>query len=134
MKTVLVLLLVAAAGFGQIVFHDTDFAVEWDAVTTLMDGAPLPAGVVIEYHVYISEGTVATDLGVVVDPQIVIIPPQDNQAYSVGVITVMTEADTTVTESQAVWSSVGGTPDPWMIQYLLSAGQPPAAPINLRIQ
>lgn len=136
MVAVLVLLMTGIA-FAQ-TWHTTNQAtVEWDAVTTIDNGDPLPAGDTIEYVVYLANAItdpnktnpaeVATITGT---SQLITLTAEGS--YFVGVKAVRKIADgTNVGESAVAWSD-----DPQYVQGGVTFGLryflPPAAIGNMR--
>ncbi len=113
---------------AQDVIYTSSAVVEWDAVTTLGNGDPIPAGWAVEYEIFISDPE--TSIGTITATEIDI-PVTWNTHRYVGVRTVMNDG-TTIHYSDINWSNVNGaqTPDP----FVLCEPQGPAVPLGLRVR
>ena len=130
-------LLVGGIAFAQ-TWHTTNQAtVEWDAVTTVGGGTPLPAGDTIEYVVYLANAitdpnkTNPSEVGRLTGTSQLITLNVEGQ-YFVGVKAIRKIPDgTEVGESEVAWSD-----DPQYCQngetFGLRYFLPPAAPKNMR--
>jgi len=127
-KIAILLILLAPLLMGQDIIYTNSATIEWDAVTTLGNGDPLPAGWTVEYEVFISDPE--TSIGMITATEIDI-PVTWNTHRYVGVRAVMNDG-TTLHYSDINWSNVNGaeTPDP----FLLVSVQGPAVPLGLRVR
>lgn len=139
MWAILVILVFMATGLALAqTWHTANQAtVEWDAVTTLDNGDPVPAGDTIEYTVYLSNAITdpnklnPAEIATITDTSQVI-TLVDEGSYFVGVKATRKIADgTNVGESAVAWSD-----DPQYVQagetFGLRYFLPPAAIGNLR--
>lgn len=134
---VLILLVIVGVAFAQTWHTANQATVEWDAVTVLGNGDPLPAGDTVEYVVYLANAI--TDPNKDNPSEVATIPDTSHLitlnvegSYFVGVKAVRKIADGTVVgESEVAWSD-----DPQYCQngetFGLRYFQPPAAPVNMR--
>ena len=123
---VLALLLMAGVAFGQTLTYTDAATLSWDAVTTLEDLSPMPAGDVIEYEVARSVYPVADRLtpqvveGITVSTSYVIAVPNDGNSYAYAVRTKRTtDGGATVLVSAWNWSDINGsaTPSPFLYRH-----------------
>jgi hypothetical protein len=114
--------------------------VQWDAVTTLSDGNPVPADNSVKYRVYLANAVTDPDK---TNPSLLttnpistleyIITLNTEGKYYIGVSAVRydsTGAEIADTESDINWSDTNGesTPNPFGLVYYIKMG----APKNLR--
>jgi hypothetical protein len=129
---VVVLLLCATAVTAQVTHWANQATVEWDVVTTLSDGSPVPAGDTIAYRVWTRLDGVETMVAEVSSTSYTFTFDVEG-IYTVGVQTIRypENGDPEVT-SEINWSDVNGvmTPDPFYLGFYL----PAAAPEGLRVQ
>jgi len=136
MLVVLALLLVAAVAFGQTVAHGIDITFAWDAVTTNRDGGPLGAGVLTyTFMVRSHPAGVSVNVAELPDTQLTYTwtVPDDGLEYDVGVRATLNDGGAYY-YSVRVWSSVEGSPVPFVVIRALPESPYPAAPLNLHIQ
>ena len=111
--------------------------IEWDAVTTLDNGDPIPAGDQIVYDVFVYNFKGSAMTQVVTDGLLTSVTITFNieGRYSAGVrvkrIVDAGTPDEEILESPVNWSNVNGvyTPNPFGLRYFIN----PSMPINLRI-
>jgi len=134
---VVILLLIVGVAFAQTWHTANQATVAWDAVTTLGDGSPLPAGDTMEYVVYLSNAITdpnkdnPTEVTTVTATSHLITLNVEG-SFFVCVKAVRKLADTTVVgESEVAWSD-----DPQYVQagetFGLRYFLPPAAIKNMR--
>ena len=134
---VLLVLFLAGVAFAQ-TWHTTNQAtVEWDAITTLSNGDPLPATDTVEYVVYLANAitdpgkTNPSEIARTTDTSQLITLNVEGQ-YFVGVKAIRKIADgTEVGESEVAWSDLPQycqNGETFGLRYFL----PPAAPANMR--
>jgi hypothetical protein len=60
---ILTLVIALAAGWASAVEWKTtnQITIEWDAPTTLIDGAPIPTGAIIKYDIYLANALTDPD-------------------------------------------------------------------------
>ena len=129
---VVVLLLCATAVTAQVTHWTNQATVEWDAVTTLADGSPVPVGDTIAYRVWTRIDGAETMVAEVSTTAYTFTFTEEG-IYTVGVQTVRyPENGDPEIISEINWSDVNGvfTPDPFYLGFYL----PAAVPLNLRIQ
>ncbi len=129
-KLALLLILCLPLLMAQDIIYTSSAVVEWDAVTTLGNGDPIPAGWAVEYEVFLSDPQ--TSIGTITVTEIDI-PVAWNTHRYIGVRSVMTESDgVTIHYSDINWSNVNGlqTPDP----FTLVGVQLPAVPLGMRVR
>ncbi len=127
-KIAILLILLAPLLMAQDIIYTSSAVVEWDAVTTLGNGDPIPAGWTVEYEIFISDPE--TSIGTITQTEIDISVTWNTHRY-VGVRAVMNDG-TMIHYSNINWSNVNGTqtPDP----FTLVGVQPPAVPLGLRVR
>ncbi len=127
-KIAILLVLLAPLLMAQDIIYTSSAVVEWDAVTTLGNGDPIPAGWTVEYEIFISDPE--TSIGMITQTEIDI-PVTWNTHRYVGVRAVMNDG-TVIHYSDINWSNVNGaeTPDP----FELVGVQLPAVPLGLRVR
>jgi hypothetical protein len=134
---IVILLLIVGVAFAQTWHTANQATVEWDAVTTVGGGQPLPAGDTIEYVVYLANAITDPDKN---NPSEVatitgtshLITLNVEGSYFVGVKAVRKISDgTNVGESEVAWSD-----DPQYVQngetFGLRYFLPPDATKNMR--
>jgi hypothetical protein len=137
---ILTLVIALAAGWASAVEWKTtnQITIEWDAPTTLIDGAPIPTGAIIKYDIYLANALTDPDKA---NPVKLTAAPIEALQYTltlnaegrylVGVKAVRMDADgATLAQSETNWSDVNGamTPNPFGLVHYLA----PMAPGNLR--
>ena len=127
-----VLLLCTTVVTAQVTHWTNQATVEWDAVTTLADGTPIPVGDIIAYRVYTRAGSTETLVGEVSTTSYTF-TFADEGIYTVGVQTVRypVSGDPEIV-SEINWSDMNGamTPDPFYLGFYKGV----AAPEGLRVQ
>ncbi len=129
-KLAILLVLLAPLLMAQDIVYKTSAIVEWDAVTQLGNGDPIPAGWTVEYEVFLSDPE--TSIGTIAQTEIDISVTWSTHRF-VGIRAVMTEGDgVTIHYSDTNWSNINGvqTPDP----FVLCEPQDPAVPLGLRVR
>lgn len=132
------ILLIFCASASAIDWKTTNQAtVAWNAVETLIDGSPLPAGSIIKYEVYLANATTdpqKTNPVKLTDPAIseleYTLTLNSEGKYFVGVCAVRFDGEIEVGRSEINWSDINGeqTPNPFGLIHYFS----PAIPTNLR--
>ena len=134
---VVILLLIVGVAFAQTWHTATQATVEWDPVSTLSNGDPLPAGDTMEYVVYLANAI--TDPAKDNPSEVATITATSHLitlnvegSFFVGVKAVRKLADATVVgESEVAWSD-----DPQYVQGGATFGLryflPPSAIKNMR--
>jgi len=136
-SVIAILLIFTGIAFAQTWHTVNQATVEWDAVTALDNGDPLPAGDTIEYVVYLANAITdpnkdnPSEIETITATQSTITLNVEG-SYFVGVKAVRKIADgTNVGESEVAWSD-----DPQFVQggetFGLRYFLPPAAPGNMR--
>ena len=129
---ILVALLIGTAAHAVEWKTMNQATVDWDAVTALISGAPVPENNSIKYRVYLDKGDKANPqvLGDTDQLQYTITLNEEGR-FIVGVSAVrFDENGTEIGESEINWSDVngGGTPNPFGFVHYLK----PASPGGLR--
>ncbi len=127
-KLAILLVLLAPLLMAQDIVYTSSATIEWDAVTTLGNGDPIPVGWTVEYEIFISDPE--TSIGTITATEIDIPIAWSTHRY-VGVRAVMNDG-TTIHYSDINWSNANGlqTPDP----FILVGVQLPAVPLGLRVR
>ena len=139
MKTFLVIIgtlfFLSGAAWGQTWHTANQATVAWDAVTTLSNGDPVPAGDIVKYKVWLKNamtGGEPVELGEVAELEYTVTLNTEGK-YFVGVSALRyTSENILIGESIICWSdTVACTAEgPFGIQYFL----PLMGPINLRLK
>lgn len=134
----LALSIVCVNGADALQWHTANqTTIQWDAVTELSNGSPIPAGNEIRYNVYMANAI--TDAGkesaVLITPEPIIetqyvVTLGVEGKYLVGVSAVRLDNGEIVDESAINWSDTNGeyTPNPFGLRYYI----PIPMPKNLR--
>ncbi len=114
-------LLLPMAVFAQEIVHTNQITIEWDAVTTLRNGDPIPAGDVISYQVSIAEDPQFPDqaIGETGELYLDYILPSEG-TFIIGVRTVRNPG---VDESLSTWNCM-------IVEYI----EIPESPLSTRIR
>lgn len=121
------LILLVPLLMGQDIIYTDLATVEWDAVTTFINGDPIPAGWIVEYEVLISDPM--QSLGITADTTatFAVIWLEDK---AVGVKTIVTENDgVTKHYSEITRSDIEGIPVPFRL-----CSATPNPPLGLRLR
>jgi hypothetical protein len=126
-------LIVALAAIGQTIVDANAVQIAWDAVTTLDNGDPIPAGDIIAYEILVApsgDKGAAISQGEVTNTQTTVQLATEG-VFVIGVRTIRVVNGTRY-ESPINWSDVNGvnTPDPFLVRLY----RPPAVPAGLRVQ
>ena len=127
-----VLMIVSVVGYSQDIHWANQVTIEWDIVTTMTNGDPIPAGDVITYRVWQRLNGVEDEIAEVSITEYTFTFIHEG-IYTAGVQTVRyPENGDPPLISGINWSDVNGvmTPNPFFLGYYLAA----PAPENLRIQ
>lgn len=119
---VVVLAILSSSIFAEPqIVNENSITIEWDAVTTLLDGSPLPTGETISYRVFMASDTTMPDtlVGETMDTFIVINFPTEGK-YNIGVVAVRATGGI---EIESTWAIME-------VEYK----QLPAEPTSLRIR
>lgn len=130
--TVFVMSMTLSAAEAQVWYPTAQGTFGWDAVTTLGDGSPIPAGSTVAYQPYVRMSSVSTPTKVgdpVTATQRTITFSEG--AWLVGVAALRYDSGAVVSESEISWSDnaavcQGG------VTFGFRNWLPPAAPIGLR--
>jgi len=104
----LAIVFLASVSFSQVWYPANQKTVGWDAVATLDDGSPIPAGETVRYQIYIVKEGQSKDtkinLGNTVNTQFLVTLPAEGKWF-VGVQSERLDATgVLITQSQIVWS------------------------------
>lgn len=119
-----VLLACLSIGWTQVIHYANQTTIVWDPVTKYADGTAILG--TVSYEVYLKDGA-QTLLGET-SATMLTITLNDYLIHDVGVRAVLTQGGTKY-YSELVWSSVDGTPSPFVLQRYPA----PAKVENLRI-
>jgi hypothetical protein len=120
-------LLMASLAIGQTIHYANQATIQWDAVTTYLDGTNLPTGTIVTYEIYLKDG-VQTKFGETTTTQFTV-TLTDYLIHDVGVRAAITLSGKTY-YSEITWSSIEGKPDPFVLQVYPA----PAKVQNLRVE
>ena len=134
------LLLIAACAFSQTILYRDQAMLQWDAVTTDLNGDPLLPTDVVTYEVFLDDGSAANDqdiaqilyMGVTATTDYVLVFPT-RTTWIAGVRAVVTPEGGSPVNSTIAWSDNLADVDPLLGSFtyvpVLSG---PSAPENLR--
>lgn len=123
--TIILLFVVAMAVVGQETYQTNSVVVAWDAVTTFVDGAPVPAEDTILYQVYTAPADDNSTTSFYDQTSLTSIPVTFTAEgrYNVGVRAVRVQPGGEESYSLITWGD-------FIVQYVRA----PAAPVNLRVE
>jgi hypothetical protein len=105
---VLGLLLIGSFSFAQTWYPANQKMVAWDAVTTLDDGSPIPAGETVRYQVYIlKEGEPETNkisVGSTTESQFLVTLSNEGKWF-IGIESERMQGESIISKSSISWSS-----------------------------
>lgn len=130
--------MAAGIAYGQVrKVVPNQVTVGWDAVTTLQNGNPVPAGDLIKYEIYLADYPVAeadrenpaahTLLGET-DAVEWLVTLQNEGNYAVGIRSIRYVDGDTVDPDKRIengfgWSDIDGVPVPWYLSYFIPAAK-----------